>query len=154
VNRGGRAAQGFSLLELVVVLTILGITAAAVVPALRNGTEQTRDSATAAEIVRVLALAHAAALQRSADVIVTLDPASGRFAVQVWDRSGPHPLAEGIVAIPQGATLLGAEPRLHFRFSTSGVPGSDSVIVRVNDSESIVGVTPWIGEPFVRRVAL
>ncbi|MGQ9369543.1 type II secretion system protein [Azospirillum sp. ST 5-10] len=104
MRRAGRhAAAGFTLLELLVVLAILGLLTALLVPAVAD-----RPAAAAAVAARDLTTAlratRAAALAADRPATFVLDPASGRFAVP---GRPPQRLAPGVsVAVTDGAPAV------------------------------------------------
>ena len=75
-------ARGFTLIELVVVLLILGLTLAAVAPAFAARRDKSLDAAVDA-IAMLLRTARNTALETAVPTAVTIDPATAR----VWVRA-------------------------------------------------------------------
>jgi len=82
--------RGFTLIELVVTLAIVAVAAAVIIPEMRG----TRDAAVLRAIGRRLmsaaSLAYSQAVVRNQVHRLTLDPATGRFAIERQINSGPR----------------------------------------------------------------
>ena len=114
-SRGGAA---FTLLELVLVLTILAILLVAVAPALRGFATGRRPGNAATEFLALTRLAHSNAIARGSTYRILVDPAHGRW----WladDESGNSP-AEGemghVFLTPDGVKISTNAP------AVNGVP--------------------------------
>jgi general secretion pathway protein H len=133
--------SAFTLVELLIVLAILGLTAAVVVPALPRLVPDDPLTQSTGEVVGLLREARGAALERAAPVTVTLDPATGRY----WtgDTSAVLHLAEGV-------TLSADTNRVSFTFTATGPAHGPVVLVRAPDGARQVGVDRWTGAVHVR----
>lgn len=86
---------GFSLIELLVVLVLLGIMAAVSVPAFRGLGEEDPALETARELRELVARVRAAAIERGQTATLALDPEGGRFRVTVGSEAALEEVAEG-----------------------------------------------------------
>lgn len=71
--------EGFTLIELIVVLTILGVLAAAVVPLFRDSTESLREERAVRDLYGTLKFAHERAVSEMNEYRVYLDEKHGRY---------------------------------------------------------------------------
>lgn len=137
-----RAHRGFTLVEILVVLAILGITAAAVVPALARATEEDSTTRAARELERVLIAARTAALERARPVDLTLLPEQGRYRTRLRDGAA---LDSGTIALDAGIRIRSAVSPQVFRFSPTGTVDGDSLLVLGTGGARVVLVDRWTG---------
>jgi type II secretion system protein H len=142
--------RGFTLVEVVIVLAILGIVAAVTTPSLIRLGRQDDLTGSANSIARVLRGARLAALERAVPVSTVIEPASRKYLVETESDGGSEILAQGIVQLAPGMTLLSDRPRMRFRFAPLGSAVPDSVVVSGDGSSAVVGVDRWTGEVYVR----
>lgn len=135
--------RGFTLLEILVVLAILGITAAAVVPALTRATEEDDVTRTARGVEALLIDARARALARAAPVEVELVPEQARY----WMRAAGDGaiLDSGTLVLAGGSRLHSAAARPLFRFGPTGLTDGDSLIVLGAAGARALFVDRWTG---------
>lgn len=174
----GRAARpGFTLLEVIVVLAILAVVAAATAPALRLGQgEPTGLDAATRRLTELFRMARDSAVQGAAPVTVVLDPALGVYWMEIerpgtladqafeMDRVGGRRLAQRPLAqrlapvglavpipleLPPGVRIE-HDSRLRFVFRVNGSVFGDSVVVRRALEQRVVHLNPWTGDVVVR----
>lgn len=135
--------RGFTLVEVVVVIAILGITAAAVVPALaRVATEDDLTAATR-QLETVFASARGQAVERATSVGVTLVPETGRYWTTPVDGAV---LDSGRLTFPAGVRLQSRASRPTFRFDPLGTADGDSLVLVGTSGARAITVDHWTGE--------
>ncbi len=134
--------RGFTLVEILVVLAILGITAAAVVPALARATTEDDVTRAARALEQVAAAARRTALARATAVAVTLVPESGRYWVHLPDGTT---IDSGAIALDQGTRIHSAAPRPQFRFGPLGTADGDTLLLLGAGGAQAFVVDRWTG---------
>lgn len=116
--------NGFTLVELVVVLVLLGVILSVVTPALvTSGAEDD-----AAAVVELLRSSRQTAIATARSINLTIDPAALRAWV-VSDAGTSRLDTTFIIAVPPGTTLRAAGRRVRFHFSPDGSGWGDTLIV-------------------------
>jgi prepilin-type N-terminal cleavage/methylation domain-containing protein len=142
-----RADAGFTLLEVVTVVLVLGIAAAVAVPALRPADE--RSAAAAAEALRaVYADARAVSARRGEPVTVVLETATDSFAVFAEPADGPRRvLRAGRLPLPEDGSISGGRNgRAQARFTPLGRARADRVTLADGGDRHVVRVDAWTGD--------
>jgi len=134
--------RGFTLVEVLVVLVILGITAATVVPALARATEDDDLSRATRDVERVLVTARRTALERAAPVTVTVVPESGRYWVHRMDGTA---LDSGTVALDGGLRMVSSTRRPRFQFNPLGTADGDSLLLLGAGGARALAIDRWTG---------
>jgi len=144
------ASYGFTLVEVVVVLALLGIMAAVAVPAFRSLASEDDLTRSANEVAAVLRSAHMTALQRGIGVTVLLDAERGRYWIESEADSAWSQSATGTFALAAGVVLSADAPRIRWTFDWFGAGNREEVAVRSGTDVRLVGVDQWTGETYVR----
>jgi type II secretion system protein H len=132
-------ARGFTLIEIVVVLVILGVVAAVSVPAFRDTTPPNALRDGAAGVVHVLERARLTAVMSGHRVAVTVDPVAARY----WIDS---PEVSGTFELPGGVTLWSDRARAHVSFDASGTASADLLALQANGRTAPILVDRFTGE--------
>jgi prepilin-type N-terminal cleavage/methylation domain-containing protein len=122
------ARRGFTLLEFVVVLAVMGIILAVTAPAFRARIDAPRDDA-AGVILSLLQRARRTALETSHRSTVMIDPSTHRAWVTGRSAGGVVIDTAMTLAIPSDARLVASLARVRFVFSPDGSAESDALLV-------------------------
>ncbi|HKN67444.1 MAG TPA: type II secretion system protein [Gemmatimonadaceae bacterium] len=156
VRASGR--QGVTIVEMVVVLTIIGIVAAAVVPALRPlGVRRDVLVESRSALMSVLTSARRRAITDATTLTLTLDPETARYWMHEAEPTdsmirGAHFDSASVFGFPEGVTLTGSAPRLHFVFSPSGTVSGEPIAIRVGSRVQPIALDPRTGALVERPV--
>jgi Tfp pilus assembly protein FimT len=131
---------------MVVVLAILGITAAAVVPAFTRALDDDPVTAAARDLERILLAARGTALARAVPVRVAIVPESGRYWVYEEASDALTALDSGSVTLDPGTRLWSAAVRPTIRFSPLGVADGDSLLVLGATGARAIVLARWTGD--------
>lgn len=140
-----RERLGFTLIEVVVVLVLLGLVAGVTAPAFRDSASTGAGGQVAREVVSLLERARTTALERGTAVRVVLDPVTGGYTVAADSAGGVVPVREGRVTLPAGVTLVTATLRYTASFGATAVAGADTLRIRGTDGETRLTVNRWTG---------
>ncbi len=118
-----RGASGFTLLELLAVIIILGICAAVLVPQLSGGAERVRLVTAARSIVQASRYARTMALLHQAETELVLNPSTGEVSVHAHSSGAKGDLLAALAAerLAQQEAQAGADPENGFEAESNGI---------------------------------
>jgi len=152
VGERERRAAGFTLVELIIVLTIIGILAGATVPLFRDTTEKLREERAMRDLYGTLKFAQERAISETTEYRVYLDEKKGRywtsrFIADADDKKSmenatetdgePTVLPEGIVLKKTKARQDSKREARYIAFYPSGACDVASVTVERKNGKSI-----------------
>ncbi|MGH7544670.1 MAG: GspH/FimT family pseudopilin [Gemmatimonadota bacterium] len=144
-------SRGFTLVEVLVVLVILGIAAAVVVPALPRMAEEDPLARSAEEVTNLLRRSRRTALERGAPVALTVDADANRYWVEIYEHGEWRRLVEDEVALSADASLTAEAGRAHFVFRPDGRAQGDPLGVRYGARGTQIALDPWLGDARAAR---
>ena len=136
-----RGRRGFTLLELLVVLALFALTAAAAVPAFLSDSLSTPEQRAATSLAEMLVQTREAARASGAAATLVVSPQDGRYWLMTRDSS-----SAGALSLAGGIRLVGSGPeRIECRFDPTGM--ATPFVMSVNGARNIpVRVDGWSGE--------
>ena len=140
---------GFTLVEMIVVLAILGVVAGVSVPALRDRRASDPLEQGASEVTTLLARARQTAVERAAAMRVSLDPVTRRYTVRatgIVDAASDSVSVDSL-ALPDGVTMDDAAGRrLVVTFVPTGEARGDTLTLRWHGRATAIVVDQWTGD--------
>lgn len=131
--------RGFTLVEVVVVLLILGAVTAVTVPAFRDAPTTAGVQRGAEEVRRLLDRARATARANGHAVTVTIDPRSARW----WlDR----PALTGRIELQRDVSLWSDAPRATVVFAAAGAANAARIAVQGGGRTIPIVIDPFTGQ--------
>jgi general secretion pathway protein H len=135
------SAAGFTLLEMLVVLAIVGVVAAVALPALTTPSDGVRLRALVSDVVGALRVTRAAAVTGGTEMALVLDLEARTLSSPAFPEKwfGSDVAAEMVIAEPERVT----PSRGAFRFFPDGSSTGGDINFRLHDREAHVCVS-WV----------
>jgi prepilin-type N-terminal cleavage/methylation domain-containing protein len=139
---------GFTLVEVLIVLAILGLSAGLALPPLLDWAPDSRQTGAVGEVLRIVHSARTTALLEGRAMELTIDPTTGKYWIAPADSDrplgAPHQLSLG------DAELAATAPRLTLRWDARGRMNGDSILVHTERGVRVIGADRWTGVPYAR----
>ena len=147
-----RSRAGFTLVEVIVVLAILGVMAAVTVPAIRDlRSTDALDHATSVTTT-LLARARQTAVERGTPVRVVVDPLGRRYWVRALQPgAAPDSVLADTLDIASDVSLDATATRLAVTFAPSGEAVGDVITLRWRGRAAAVTTDLWTGDARVAQ---
>ncbi len=143
-----RSRAGFTLVEIVVVMLLLGIVGAVVIPGFFRSSLLGTTNDTTKPIVQLLKSAQKLAIKSNTPVRVVIDLPTSRY--QVTGRDIDTLVASGVLELPVSARMTSDSARVMFKFLPTGDALSDSLLVSSTTGSTLIKVNPWTGAIIAR----
>ena len=137
--------RGFTLVEMIVVLIVIAVTAGLIAPAMMRMAGVSTDDTDAAPLSALLRSARRTALEEGTVVTVILDPKEARYRADTSGPRGAGLLGEGELTFESGVALESDSLRVRFTFRPDGSVFGDTVTVQGRWTSSRVSVDRWTG---------
>lgn len=135
------AARGFSLIEMLIVLSLVGAAAALVAPWARRSTEDAALHSSAAQMVAHLKFVRLAAIQRGDTAVMEIDPRRRSYAAPSTMPS--QTLPSGIAFVPGGQGA--GEPFVVRFFADGRADTSEIVLAGQRQARVRISIDPFTG---------
>ena len=144
---------GVTLLEMLVVVTLVGLLAAVVTPAVGSGIETVKLRSSAERVASTLRLARERAVRTRHYQQVTLDPLARRFELR--DLEGDYARQwDSPVAVSAECGVRNAECPKAFVFPPDGsVPGARLILENARKRKLSVELDPFTSMPAIKEIA-
>ncbi|MGH7562779.1 MAG: prepilin-type N-terminal cleavage/methylation domain-containing protein [Gemmatimonadales bacterium] len=138
--------KGFTLVEVVVVLLILGLVAATAMPALPSVRALTPAEEARLQVVALVAHARKSALDRAATATLRINAASLAWRLTIASADSAQ-TEEGKLHLPEGATLADPDGSILARFYPDGTADAEPIVAQGGGQTEVVRLNRWTGVP-------
>jgi general secretion pathway protein H len=140
-----RGRRGFTLIEMIVVLIVIAVTAGLAAPAMMRMTGPAADDSDAAPLTALLRGARRQAIEGGSVVTLTLAPEDARYRADTSGPRGTGLLLAGRLTLGEDVTLESDSLRVRFTFRPDGSVFGDTLTVHGRLSSAQVSVDKWTG---------
>lgn len=146
MRRNTSAREGFTLVEMMVVILILAIVSAVTIPAFRWSTDDKLANA-AGVITNLMQRSRQTAVERGQSVALVVDAEHARYwAVVQTTGNADSVVSYGAIDMSPGATLTSDAPRSRYVFDPSGSASGPPLVVKVDSRATVVTLDRWTGD--------
>lgn len=143
-------ARGFTLIEIVVVISLLGVVAAVSVPAMLSGMRRSRVEELSSSMMQLVQTTRSAAANRATAATLTIDTERDRYWIETDSGNGTVVIQSGVIEPKRALSGNEQRRRLSVRFSADGIASADSLRLRVDGNAATISIDLWTGQPHVR----
>ena len=137
---------GISLLEVLVVLTILGVVAGSVAPAFRQNVNENELESADRQVRHLAERARRTSVARGVPMTLTIDAAGAKYWVIATTSRADSVIATGSLTMPPGVRLESATPRAALRFAPTGeATSADAIVIRGHAAAISISSIGWRG---------
>lgn len=138
--------EGFTLVEMLIVIVILAIVSAVTVPALRSNPDD--DLTTSAKaLTTLMQRSRQTAVERGQTVSLVVDAENARYWATIVSTGNPDSLvSSGPIELASGATLSADESRSRYVFAPSGEASGGPIVVRLDSRAAVITLNQWTGD--------
>lgn len=152
-----RVRRGFTIVEMVIVMVILGMMAAVAVPAFKRWVQEDEMTMATQTIESLFRLARDSAVRSGANVTVWIDSASSGVWLISEADSAALPQAGSVqgrvgvtpgesIGLPASVGMHLSKGRARFAFAPSGAVFADTLELRSVMSSRVITLHPWTGD--------
>jgi type II secretion system protein H len=140
------AREGFTLVEMLIVIVILAIVSAVTIPALRSTPEDELTSS-AGVVTSLMQRSRQTAVERGQTVALVVDAENARYWATIESPGNADSLVSyGPIELATGATLTADTPRSRYVFAPSGAASGGPLVVRLNSRSGVITLNQWTGD--------